>query len=76
MLFDFFKQKNNSGNTMFSNVQKCQAIEHIINLADRMAGSASQMGMSGYDTLIQTREELKQFVHNTVLNTHEDAKKD
>lgn len=61
---------------MFNSVQKCQAIEHIINLADRMAGSASQMGQMGYETLIQSREELKQFVHNTVLNTQEDVKKD
>jgi hypothetical protein len=37
--------------------------KELINLADSMAAAASQMGMMGYDQLIQCRQQLVDNVH-------------
>jgi hypothetical protein len=36
--------------------------EELVGLADSMAGAASQMGMTGYDTLIHSRKQLVEEV--------------
>lgn len=43
--------------------------EMIMQLADNMAMGAANMSGQGYDTLISSREQLKQIVNQIVINT-------
>jgi hypothetical protein len=51
---------------MITRIDKTYAVAHIVELADRMAGSASKMSVQSYDELMSSRDELKKFTKNLV----------
>ena len=56
---------------MITKFQKEEAVQQVLQLADTMAGSASTMGIQGYEILMSSREELKRYTSDLVNKFYE-----